>query len=272
MRRHHKEETPPPVGWVEIARVTATGASTVNIPAGYSSIGLWIVGGGGSGASEHYKANSPGCGGNGGQAMEYVVQNDGSALSVSVVVGTGGPQTSTGTNKTGSNGGVSSVTINGTTYSAEGGRMAPGGNYSGTPTKVQYSGRGGAAWGYSWPGTGYPDPDIVGRYPDGFVANGENGLPNPFDATDTNLYGGGGGGGFDSYRTGGSHPNDSFSYGGETGGASGGGGRNNNVTNAGGNATFYGGGGGGGAFSSNHRYGAGGAGYQGIVIIYGKTS
>lgn len=56
------------------------------------------------------------------------------------------------------------------------------------------------------------------------------------------------------------------------GGGRGGGGRNNNATNRGGDATFYGAGGGGGAFSSNHGYGAGGAGYQGIVIIYGKTS
>ena len=268
MIRQHKSLPPGPSSWVEIQRLTTAGTSSITIPAGYTSIGLWIVGGGGSGASEHFNAHNPGCGGNGGQARDFIIPHDRTAVTISVTVGGGGPQTATGTNQTGANGGASSVTINGTTYSADGGLMAPGGASSGAPTKVQYSGRGGTAWGNGWPGTGYPDPDIVGRYPDGFASNGENGLPNPFDATDTNLYGGGGGGGFDSYRSGGSHPNDSFSYGGETGGARGGGGPNNNAANAGGNATFYGGGGGGGAFSSGHGYGRGGAGYQGIVIIY----
>lgn len=260
------------LGWSEIGRFDVAGNFTFVLPSHVSQIGLWIVGGGGSGASEHYNSGNSGCGGNGGQARDFIILHDGSSVAIDIVVGNGGPRTATGTNKTGSNGGNSSVTFNGVSHSALGGLMAPGGNSTGTPTKVEFSGRGGVGWGWNWPGTGYPDPEIVGRYPDGFVGNGENGLKNPFDPEDTNLYGAGGGGGFCSYRTGASHPNDSFSYGGETGGGGGGGGRNNNQTNKGGDATFYGGGGGGGAFSSGHSYGAGGAGYQGIVIIYGKTN
>ena len=32
------------------------------------------------------------------------------------------------------------------------------------------------------------------KYPDGFAGNGDNGLHNPFDLQDTNLYGAGGAG------------------------------------------------------------------------------
>lgn len=253
-------------GWSEIGRFDVAGNYTFIPPSHVSQIGLWIVGGGGSGSSEHYNAHNAGTGGNGGQARDFIIIYEGGALTV--VVGSGGPATATGTGKTGSNGGDSSVSYNNTIYLAEGGIMGRGGNSSTVPTKVQYSGRGGASWGYTWTN---PDPNIAGRYPDGFAGNGENGLHNPFDLQDTNLYGAGGGGGFDSYRNGNSHPNDSFAVGGETGGGMGGGGKNNNQTNRGGDATFYGGGGGGGAFSGGHTYGAGGAGHHGIVIIYGKT-
>lgn len=270
-REHNKLSSQPSTGFVHLMTITRPGTTVFdNIPSEFTTLGLWIVGGGGSGASEHYNSGNSGCGGNGGQARSFEINYTGGILIVDV--GSGGPATATGTNKTGANGGDSSVTYNGATYTAKGGLMAPGGNTTGTPSKVDFSGRGGVGWGWNWPGTGYPDPSIVGRYPDGFVGNGENGLPNPFNPNDTNLYGAGGGGGFCSYRNGNSHPNDSFSYGGENGGGRGGGGRNNNATNRGGDATFYGAGGGGGAFSSNHGYGAGGAGYQGIVIIYGKTS
>lgn len=275
MRREHTVLSSPSGSWTEITRVTSVGTSSITIPAGYTNIGLWVVGGGGSGASEHGNSDNCGLGGNGGQARDFIISNNGGAITASVTVGSGGPQTATGTNKTGSDGGNTSVTINGTTYTANGGLMGPGGNTSGSPTKVEYSGRCGVGWGIPWGSAPYgpywvnPNPSVIGRYPDGAPFNGENGLPNPFDDNDTNLYGAGGGGGFDSYRNSG-HPNDSFSYGGDTGGGPGGGGDNNASSNAGGNATFYGGGGGGGAFSSNHTYGRGGAGYQGIVIIYGQ--
>ena len=99
-----------------------------------------------------------------------------------------------------------------------------------------------------------------------YTIKGEDGARNPFDESDTNLYGSGGGGGYCAYLgvdLTATYPN----YGGK-GAGRGGYGANNATTNRGGNATFYGGGGGGAAFSSNHSNSLGGSGYQGIVKIY----
>lgn len=256
--------------WKEVARITTIGTTTISLPP-CSQLGFFIVGGGGSGHGDFSNARSSGNGGNGGCVNSWIIPINGNI--VNITVGKGG---ASGGSRSGES---SSITYNGTTYTSSGGYG--GTNNSGNSnTKQINSGIGGSArWGgypsidmYNWCSTHtaleiYPDPTVTwGNY----GAKGEDGLPNPFDPLDINLYGAGGGAGQNAFNVPSYYYTGPAISGGTNGGGTGGYGANNASTNKGLDATFYGGGGGGASFSSNHAYGQGGAGYQGIVIIYGK--
>ena len=258
--------------WEEVARITTIGTTIISLPT-CSELGFFIVGGGGSGHGDFNSSRHTGNGGNGGCVNSFVVPF--SVTSCSVTVGKGGAY---GPSQYGSNNGSDSyVSYNGTTYASIGG-------YGGSNTpnisniKQENSGIGGCArWcGYSsidmynWCSTHtsleiYPDQTVTwGNY----GSMGEDGLPNPFDKSDTNLYGSGGGGSQNAYDIPSGYCVGPAILGGTNGGGDGGYGSNNAITNKGQDGSFYGAGGGGGSFSSNHTYSQGGAGYQGIVIIY----
>lgn len=273
-----KQDAPvPPIptkGWEEITRVTTVGTTQITIPSGYDEIGFFIIGGGGSGHGDFYNSGNSGNGGNGGCVNYFEVPYTLSACSVTV--GKGGDA---GQSKGNSNNGVaSSVTYDGSTYTSAGGYG--GYNGSGNNTKQENGGIGGSArWGgyygqdmFDWCSTHTP---LDGSYPTStwaYGSKGEDGLPNPFDENDTSLYGAGGGAGQNSYDIPSGYVVGPAMQGGLNGGGAGGYGTNNSQQNRGQSGSFYGAGGGGGSFSSNHTYGQGGAGYQGIVIIYGKCN
>lgn len=261
--------------WREIARVTTTGTTTVNIPNTYSQLGFFVVGGGGSGHGDFNSAGHPGNGGNGGCVNHWEIPMSGNTVVVTVGAG-GGKSASKGSSK---NGSASFVVYNENTYTSDGGYGGTNdANHGMCINTVQTNSGVGGIYIYTSPSsnlaylewrathTALETTVISGTTLNG-GAVGQNGYPNPFDETDTNLYGAGGGGGFNAYS--GPVWNAPIS-GGTTGGGTGGYGAYNTSTNKGLDATFYGGGGGGASFSSSHTYGQGGAGYQGIVIIYGK--
>ena len=244
---------------------------------GSAYMGLFMVGGGGAGSGDFSKNGHAGGGGSGGvvKIVEDITLRKGMALAI--VIGTGG---SGGTrNRTAASGGDTSATYNNTTYTAAGGRGGYNSNgnsssQSNTVIKqfprIEGSAYGGQGGGWKEKGNVmkyYNTPFSVDLTPPAWTIKGEDGTSNPFDPTDTNMYGSAGGAGYNvygGYDLSGSCPNS----GGTTGGGRGGYGANNAATNRGANATFYGGGGGGGAFSSGHGNSLGGNGYQGIVKIY----
>ena len=257
-------------GWVEIAKITTIGTTEVSLPK-YREIGFFVVGGGGSGHSDFSTTRWTGSGGNGGCVNHFTVPF--TTTSCTVVVGSGGAKTGVKGSKS-NNGSPSSIVYNGITYKSDGG--FGGSNSKGElNTKQVNSGLGGfGKWGgyndeamYVWCAN-HPASEL---YPGTIIpgGKGENGLPNQFDETDTNLYGAGGGASQNAY-----YPTTLYVGpaipGGVKGGGDGGYGNNNANTNMGQDGSFYGAGGGGGSFSSKHTYSRGGAGYQGIVIIYGK--
>ena len=260
----------PSHGWVEIMRVTTIGTTTVNLPKIYKQLGFFVVGGGGSGHGDFSGGGNSGSGGNGGCVNHFIVPFNMS--SCSVTVGRGGI---TGqSRKNSNNGSASYVVYDGVTYQSNGGYG--GSNTPGKAnTKQKNSGIGGfARWGgyqnlamYNWCAN-HTALEVYPGTTTTYGGKGENGLPNPFDEADTNLYGAGGGGSQNAYLPTG-YVGPAIS-GGVRGGGSGGYGNNNTATNRGQDGSFYGAGGGGGSFSSNHSYSQGGAGYQGIIIIYGK--
>lgn len=267
LKKHHLVD-----GWVEIMRVTTIGRKTVNLPQKYKQLGFFVVGGGGSGHGDFRGGGNSGSGGNGGCVNHFTVPFN--ASSCSVTVGRGG---STGRSQNNSNNGSASyVVYNGVTYKSDGGYG--GSNTQGKAnTKQENSGIGGfARWGgyensamYNWCAN-HTALEVYPGTKTTYGGKGENGLPNPFDETDTNLYGAGGGGSQNAYRPVG-YVGPAIS-GGVKGGGAGGYGRDNTMENRGQDGSFYGAGGGGGTFSSNHSHSQGGAGYQGIIIIYGKSN
>lgn len=259
--------------WTLLYTLTTVGTRTVwTSPTDWNEYGLFIVGGGASGHSEFSKSRS-GTGGNGGVVLSKIIQV--SNPEFELVVSGGGPATATGTNKASNAGKPSYITVDGVTYTADGGLGKSTTDMSAN-TKVVGSGMGATGIGNT-DHTPYfykiSSSDTEGRM-------GEDGLPNPFDPNDPLLYGPGGGAGISAYyysssscpspgyfAGGAGHVSDSTVCGGK-----GGYGANNATTNAGSAATVYGGGGGGGAFSGGHTYGSGGAGFQGIIKIYGRNS
>lgn len=274
-----------PNTWVEIARYDSyetDGAHTLNIK-GFSKLGFFVVGGGGSGHGDFNWSGHSGNGGNGGQVRSFIVSINGNQCTTILGAGGSGCVSQSSSNP----GSASSITYNGVTYTADGGYG--GTNDTESSNRIQeYSGIGGR-YCYCMQGVNVSSQseaeeiynlasthiatDPVQTTSFGVLvygAKGANGLPNPFDPLDTNLYGAGGAGGFNankSYDTSGGGAPKAIS-GGDTNGGSGGYGNDNTAENTGTHATFYGAGGGGGAFSSEHTYSNGGAGGKGIIIVY----
>ncbi|MDR1338035.1 MAG: hypothetical protein LBJ73_03320 [Rickettsiales bacterium] len=216
---------------------TFTKKTTFTVPDGFTKIDVFAVGGGAGGGGDMYFCGHSGKGGNGGQTVyQTITVSAGQQISVEIGAGgTGGAQNQHPQSKgnPGGNTSFGSVVANGGT------------------------------------------PNIATEDDGGWnLRNGADGTELQFATGDTNLdgklYGAGGGGGGNAYPS-----CTSFTYttgkkggnGGVTGGGNGGRGTDNTSSNHGSNGTFYGAGGGGAAFSSNHTYGQGGNGYQGIVII-----
>lgn len=222
----------------------------IYIPNGVSSIDLFLVGGGGGGGHHSKSPNIAGHGGNGGEVKHYydIAVTPGMGIEISIGSGgAGGSKYGTGTSARGIAGGNTVVTINGNTYIAQGGSGGTNGSISIEPIDSQPIGNIGGK-------SARPD------YAQGVA--GMQGVKCELDEFDLNYYGasGAGGGNCNQFTP-------ILIVGGETGGGYGGYGANNDATNTGGDATFYGAGGGGGGFNSKHTTGAGGKGYQGIVII-----
>ncbi len=243
---------------------------------GSAYMGLFMVGGGGAGSGDFYKNGHAGGGGSGGvvKIIEDIACIQGEALAITIGAGgIGGTR-----NKTANSGGDTSAIYNNITYSAAGGRGGYDSNGTSSITdnsiikefpRVEGSAYGGQGGKWKEPGfvkKYYNTTFSVDLVPPVWSIRGEDGTGNPFDKTDTNLYGSAGGAGYNV--NGGYDLSDTYPNTGGKGAGRGGHGANNATTNRGGNATFYGGGGGGAAFSSNHSNSLGGNGYQGIVKIY----
>lgn len=267
------------------------------IELGYNNMSIFLVGGGGGGSGDGWTRGNTGTGGGGGECITINnLQLNATSLTMSIGAGGSGSAAKTSSGTTGKAGGNTTVTYNGTTYIANGGYGGDSYVMSKNTIFTNYP-RGNRKFGGWGGGTNvaittaytqvktyynYTPEQYIKEYPSTtnihYSSKGETGIKNPFDSTDTTVYGCGGGGGYDPYdwytqasdKTYYSKIQSEFpNYGGDNnaGGGRGGYGDNNASTNCGHNATSYGSGGGGGAFSSGHKYGYGGNGMQGIVIL-----
>lgn len=266
---------------------------------GYNNLSIFLVGGGGGGSGDGQIRGTVGTGGGGGECI--TINNlplKATTLTISIGSGGSGSVAKVYSGVTGKAGGNTTVTYNGTTYTAKGGYggdiqvMSKNTIFTKYPRgNRKFGGWGGGAnvqttTAYNWAQSyyNYTPEQYIKEYPSDtnikYSQKGENGVTNPFDSSDTMVYGCGGGGGYDPYDwyTEATATNKTYyskiqsefpNYGGDNnaGGGRGGYGDNNASTNCGHNATSYGSGGGGAAFSSGHTYGYGGNGKQGIVIL-----
>ncbi len=209
------------------------------VPAGVTSVAVFCVGGGGSGAGDYTSMNHSGSGGNGGVVTitQYLPVTPGTIIQIAVGAG--------GTGGVNGNGRIGSSSSFGSLVASAGGY----GGIDGQPIIQTNSGRGGKSGSVS-----VNSMDL----------QGENGIECPFDIISDGFYGAGGAGANSAYN----RPSSLQQFGGYDGGGNSGYGVNNTLQNRGQNATFYGAGGGGGAFSSNHTYSLGGNGKSGIVILH----
>ena len=198
---------------------------------------ICLIGGGGAGGQG---STSYGGGGGGGSGFMENYTNITLSSFMNVVIGAGGEAA-------GSNGGTTSVTINGVVYTAEGGSCGTNGN----------GGNGGSGGGAGSSRTGQSTGGIGGSNgSDGFtstagshtVGTGDGKSKYPFGNTTLTLYCGGGGG--------------SGGYSGA--GGEGGGGAGSGSGGNGSNGTLYGAGGGGSHWNGPANVGKG---YQGAVLI-----
>lgn len=276
----------------ENTTLTATDIQSY-INQGYKTVSMFIVGGGGGGTGDGYPQGTCGCGGTGGECKSFKDIELVSNKDMTITIGDGGTKTNGGEESKAGNGGDSQVKYNGKTYTAEGGYGGDNRSYS-TVISMTHRDlfiehpRGDRKWcGLStWVPGGDKDKatKLISQYytvtPEEYILlksdkelrysiKGETGVRNPFDTTDTMIYGCGGGGGYNAYA--GYDFTDTYpNYGGDdnAGGGRGGYGTDNATTNRGTDATSYGSGGGGAAFNSNHFTSYGGNGKQGIVKLY----
>lgn len=228
-------------------------SGTQIVPTGFSYLSIFLVGGGGGGASCGTKHGRCGDGGNGGECLtvEDIAVNSGDKISITIGVGGTGGTTRNNTSDA-TDGGDTSVTVGGKTYTARGG--------SGGLTAYQ-------RYDLSM---GQPSVGNLGGDGDTYLGQGKtgkDGTVNPLDVYNKSLlYGASGAGGSYAMTNGGQK---SVS-GGVTGGGKGGG-----LTDSEGNmpsgsdGTFYGAGGGGAGFVSSSVIG--GNGKQGRVFLLFKS-
>ena len=212
-----------------MARKIITSGTTVSIDAGTNAILVELIGGGGGGGGTNGSSSKTDCGsggGAGGYTSYYLSGPFASPYTCAIGAGgSGGPNTG----GAGSDGGTTSITVSGTTISANGGKKGSNTGQVNNPFSV--AGGAGAS-------TGANGTFMTGGAP------GEIGL-----CTGTNT-GGGGNGGSSVYGGGGLGPVVST------------------ATSNGANATGYGGGGSGSASGTSGTGGTGGNGSGGCIIVW----
>jgi hypothetical protein len=251
--------------------VTITSNTTVTFPSYIGQIGIIVVGGGAGGFADG------GSGGSGGEVRVSSAQNVTAGGTATVSIGAGGSAGVWGGSAPGT-GGASSVSGAGLSYTANSGLIGSGwGN--GT---WHYGGSGGSGGtGYTGGSAGGGPSAICDPYRNG--GSGGAGPQVSINGFGSTYFSGGGGGGTGANT----YNSNSYSGLGAAGGAGGGGSGANlrfatddstwvNGTSAGHNGTYYGAGGGGGGACDSYASGqgngvyqrtAGGAGYQGVVIM-----
>ena len=232
---------------------TYTYSQNVTVPAGFTQVDIFCVGGGGGGgrgygSTSNMYAEGGGGGGGGYTNTAYNVSvNQGEVLNC--IIGAGGTGAQSGYNYNGKDGSITSVSRNGVTLcTANGGR---GGQSDNSHVTIGAKGGSDGGEGAYNDYDGYKDPGGNGGS-DGNPGQGRT--TRAFGESWNTIYcGGGGGGDCDSGLQG---------AGGAGGGGAGGSGRNpgnNGVPNTGG-------GGGGGGGNPRYRY-SGGNGASGVVLI-----
>lgn len=222
--------------------VTIKGTQTYTIPAGFSRMDAFAVGGGGLGSSSDYSNKTGGGGGGGGytKTVKGIAITPGQTLACTV-----GPGATSSVN-----GNPSTIVWNGTTLISAGGGKG-----------IQKSSSGGD--GGSGGGRGNSSGDGYAGGSDGrdgggglYVGSGQGSTTRAFEEPSGTLYAGGGGGGAGKKGSGGP-------------GGSGGGGKGGNLSSNGsnGSANTGGGGGGGGMYTYGMNESQGGSGGSGIILL-----
>lgn len=222
--------------------VTINGTQTYTIPAGFSRMDAFAVGGGGHGSSSDYSNKTGGGGGGGGytKTVKGIAITPGQTLACTV-----GPGATSSVN-----GNPSTIVRNGTTLISAGGgkgiqRSNSGSDGGSGGGRGNSSGDGGAGGSDGRDGEG-------GLY----VGFGQGSTTRAFEEPSGTLYAGGGGGGAGKKGSGGP-------------GGSGGGGKGGNLSSNGsnGSANTGGGGGGGGMYTYGMNESQGGSGGSGIILL-----
>lgn len=222
--------------------VTIKGTQTYTIPAGFSRMDAFAVGGGGLGSSSDYSNKTGGGGGGGGytKTVKGIAITPGQTLACTV-----GPGATSSVN-----GNPSTIVRNGTTLISAGGGKGIQKSSSGSD-----GGSGGGRGNSS--GDGYAGGSD-GRDGGGglYVGSGQGSTTRAFGEPSGTLYAPGGGGGAGKNGSGGA-------------GGSGGGGKGGNLSSNGsnGSANTGGGGGGGGMYAYGMNESQGGSGGSGIILL-----
>ncbi|GAA6481400.1 hypothetical protein K250101E9_41630 [Enterocloster aldenensis] len=222
--------------------VTIKGTQTYTIPAGFSRMDAFAVGGGGLGSSSDYSNKTGGGGGGGGytKTVKGIAITPGQTLACTV-----GPGATSSVN-----GNPSTIVRNGTTLISAGGGKGIQKSSSGSD-----GGSGGGRGNSS--GDGYAGGSD-GRDGGGglYVGSGQGSTTRAFGEPSGTLYAAGGGGGAGKNGSGGA-------------GGSGGGGKGGNLSSNGsnGSANTGGGGGGGGMYAYGMNESRGGSGGSGIILL-----
>ncbi len=222
--------------------VTIKGTQTYTIPAGFSRMDAFAVGGGGLGSSSDYSNKTGGGGGGGGytKTVKGIAITPGQTLACTV-----GPGATSSVN-----GNPSTIVRNGTTLISAGGGKGIQKSSSGSD-----GGSGGGRGNSS--GDGYAGGSD-GRDGGGglYVGSGQGSTTRAFGEPSGTLYAPGGGGGAGKNGSGGA-------------GGSGGGGKGGNLSSNGsnGSANTGGGGGGGGMYAYGMYESQGGSGGSGIILL-----
>jgi hypothetical protein len=238
------------VGNFTVERVTTTGSCLWTVPTGVTSIDAFVVGGGGGGSAD-------GGGGGGGGAYQpisgYLVA---AGDVITMTVGAGGSAGIWGGNATGTSGGVSSLSKNGSPFATANGGSGGGGGPSGA------IGAGGTSTTGFAGGAGGSASTIGGT----FGGVGKNGASNYFFGTVAYYGGGGAGGAYGSSATSSTAPCNNAGTAGGLGGGGSAGNRSGTTHTLGCDGVTNTGGGGGAGMAAGPQT-SGGAGGSGIAVI-----
>jgi outer membrane protein OmpA-like peptidoglycan-associated protein len=238
------------VGNYTVEKVTTTGSCNWTVPTGVTSIDAFVVGGGGGGSAD-------GGGGGGGGAYQpisgYLVT---AGDAITMTVGAGGSAGIWGGNATGTSGGVSSLSKNGSVFATANGGSGGGGGPSGA------IGAGGTSTTGFAGGAGGSASTIGGT----FGGVGKNGASNYFFGTVAYYGGGGAGGAYGSSATSSTAPCNNAGTAGGLGGGGSAGNRSGTAHTLGCDGTTNTGGGGGAGMAAGPQTSGGGGG-SGIAVV-----